>query len=298
MMTALANDLAARARVARDGDLDSEAWVEDALARLDAQIATAAPEAPLAASSDDAARGHLAIVGAGPGRPDWITLRGAELVDSADALLYDALVHPDLLARARPDCMSYFVGRRAGQPHVEREAVGRLMVEMAERGLRVVRLKGGDPNVFAGGAEEVGAIQALGAKVEVVPGITAALGIAASQDIPLTFKRVASSLHLVSGHVGPGREHGLVDWAALARIDGTIVLYMVSENLSTVAETLIGHGRAASTPAIAVCDGTLPNAREVFGTLATISDDVAAAGLGMPLLVYLGDAVGRARPKT
>jgi uroporphyrin-III C-methyltransferase / precorrin-2 dehydrogenase / sirohydrochlorin ferrochelatase len=287
VMHALTCDLSARARIARGGAFDSDAWVDEALTHLDA------PTAP--APRVDAVRGQLAIVGAGPGRPDWITLRGAELIDRADALLYDALVHPELLARARAGCLSYFVGRRAGQAQVTREAVGRMMVELAARGLHVVRLKGGDPNVFAGGAEELGAIQALGAKVEIVPGITAAFGVAASLGLPLTFRRVASSLHLVSGHVSPDEdEDGKIDWETLARVDGTLVLYMASRNLSAITKALIAYGRPPDTPAVAVYNGSLPDARAVHGTLATIADDVASAELGMPLLVFLGVAVAPA----
>jgi uroporphyrin-III C-methyltransferase/precorrin-2 dehydrogenase/sirohydrochlorin ferrochelatase len=233
-------------------------------------------------------RGAAALVGAGPGDPELLTLKAKRLIERADVILYDKLVGPGILDLARREARRIDVGKRCGRHAMSQEAINRLLVEEVRQGRRLVRLKGGDPFVFGRGGEELEALRAAGAEVEVVPGITAAIAAAAQLGVPLTHRGLSRTLHLVTAH-GPE-----LDWAALAGAEATLALYMGTRTLEEVAAKLIAAGRDAATPAAAIENATRPDERQVVGTLADIGGKVAALELEGPTLVLVGAVVGLA----
>jgi uroporphyrin-III C-methyltransferase/precorrin-2 dehydrogenase/sirohydrochlorin ferrochelatase len=251
----------------------------------------------LADGSLDAAFGRgdalpgVALVGGGPGDPELITVRGRRLLSRADVVVIDHLA-PHLLLDELPaqveiiDASKLPYGRYMAQ-----EAINAALVSHASAGKFVVRLKGGDPFVFGRGGEELEACLAAGIPVEVVPGVTSAVSVPASAGIPVTHRGVSHEFVVVSGHVAPGDPRSLVDWAALARLRGTLVLLMAVERLEAIASTLVAEGRPANTPVAVVQDGTTTTQRSVSGTLATIAADVRAAGIGHPAVVVVGEVV-------
>ncbi|MFO0844377.1 MAG: uroporphyrinogen-III C-methyltransferase [Gemmataceae bacterium] len=233
----------------------------------------------------------VALVGAGPGHPGLVTLRAVELLRQADFVLYDRLVSESVLdhvpAAARKVCVE-----ELGPCHAERlPHIQQAMIDAARQGLRVVRLKGGDPMVFGRGGEEADALRQAGIDYEIVPGVTAALGVASCAAIPLTHRRHASAVAIVAGHEQAGKPGSLIDWAALARFPGTLVFYMGLGRLETIARSLIEHGKPATTPAAAVERATTPRQRTVTATLTELPTRVAAEGIQAPALVVVGDAV-------
>jgi uroporphyrin-III C-methyltransferase/precorrin-2 dehydrogenase/sirohydrochlorin ferrochelatase len=251
----------------------------------------------LADGSLDAAFGRgdtlpgVALVGGGPGDPELITVRGRRLLSRADVVVIDHLA-PHLLLDELPshvqviDASKIPYGRYMAQ-----EAINSALVSHALEGKFVVRLKGGDPFVFGRGGEELEACLAAGVPVEVVPGVTSAVSVPASVGIPVTHRGISHEFVVVSGHVAPGDPRSLVDWAALARLRGTLVMLMAVERLAQIAETLIAEGRPADTPVAVVQDGTTSTQRSVSGTLATIAADAKAAGIGHPAVVVVGEVV-------
>jgi uroporphyrin-III C-methyltransferase/precorrin-2 dehydrogenase/sirohydrochlorin ferrochelatase len=227
-------------------------------------------------------RGNVALVGAGPGNPDLLTLRALRLLQDADVIVHDRLVSADVLARARRDAELVYAGKAPGRQAMSQEEINATLVRLARAGRRVVRLKGGDPFVFGRGGEELDALRDAGIDVEVVPGITAALGCAASVGIPLTHRDHAHGLVVVSGHED-------VDYASLADAGLTLAIYMGSGRLGTLTAGLIAHGRAHSTPAALVENGTTAQERVVTGTLGDIARRARAAGIGSPALLFIGD---------
>jgi uroporphyrin-III C-methyltransferase len=245
--------------------------------------------------------GHVAIVGAGPGDPDLITLRGWELLKQADVVLVDHLAPQDLLRRLRPDVEVVHVGKYPHRPSTTQEEIDALLVERALAGLRVVRLKGGDPFVFGRGGEEALACLAAGVPFDVVPGVTSAVAVPASAGIPVTHRGVTQDVTVVSGHVAPDDPRSSVDWHRLGAGRGTVVVLMGVTHLDRFAAALRAGGRPPGTPAAVVENGTLPGERTVVGTLATIADDVEAAGLRPPAVLVVGEVVAlraRLRPGT
>jgi uroporphyrin-III C-methyltransferase len=234
-----------------------------------------------------AARGRVALVGAGPGDPELLTLRAARLIGEAEALVYDRLVAPETLAMARPAARRFYVGKSRDHHTLPQEAISALLVRLAEEGLRVVRLKGGDPFVFGRGGEEIEALVARGIEFEVVPGVTAANGVAAYAGIPLTHRDHAQACVFVTGHLKDGTMN--LDWAALARPRQTLVVYMGLQGLATLCRELVAHGLPASTPAAMVANGTTATQEVVTATLATLPDH--AQGLRPPTLIIVGDVV-------
>jgi uroporphyrin-III C-methyltransferase/precorrin-2 dehydrogenase/sirohydrochlorin ferrochelatase len=234
------------------------------------------------------ATGSVALVGAGPGDPELLTLKAVRLIERADAIVHDRLVAPSILALA-PRALRIYVGKARNRHALPQDSINALLVQLARQGKRVVRLKGGDPFVFGRGGEEIEVLAANGIPFEVVPGISAANGVAASTGIPLTHRDHAQTCVFVTGHLKDATMD--LDWAALARPRQTLVVYMGLLALPTLCRELVRHGMAATTPAAVIQHGTMPNERIVTGTLATLPDAAAAAALESPTLIIVGDVV-------
>jgi uroporphyrin-III C-methyltransferase / precorrin-2 dehydrogenase / sirohydrochlorin ferrochelatase len=235
--------------------------------------------------------GQVAIVGGGPGDPGLITVRGRELLAAADVVVTDRLAPRSLLDELPAaveiiDAAKIPYGRAMAQ-----EAINEALVSHARAGKFVVRLKGGDPFVFGRGAEEVLACLREGIQVTVVPGITSAIAVPASAGIPVTHRGVAQDFHVVSVHVPPGDERSTVDWDALAKGTGTLILMMALERIDTIADTLIMKGRNPGTPVSVIADGTLPTQRTISSTLENVAGLAVKEGIRPPALVVIGDVV-------
>ncbi len=241
-----------------------------------------------------AAPGTVYLVGAGPGDPGLMTMRGSALVASADVILFDRLIPAEALDGARPDAELIDVGKVGGGEQVPQEVTEGLIVEHAQAGRSVVRLKGGDPFVFGRGGEEALACLAHGIAFEVVPGITAGIAASAYAGIPVTQRQMASAVAFVTGHEDPGKPETAIDWPALAAFPGTLVFYMGVRRIGRIAEQLIAGGRPAGEPVAIVERGTLPDQREVAGTLATIAQIAADAGVRAPAITIVGPVAGLA----
>jgi uroporphyrinogen III methyltransferase / synthase len=234
------------------------------------------------------ADGIVYLVGAGPGDPGLMTRRSLELIAAADAILYDRLIPPGALEVAHEDAELRFVGKRPGEPAMAQEQINDLLVELARAGKRVVRLKGGDPFVFGRGGEEAEALADAGVRFEVVPGVTAGVAAPAYAGIPVTHRDAASAVAFVTGHEDPEKPESALDWEALARFPGTLVLYMGVRNLSLVAERLAAAGRDPADAAAVVERGTQPGQRVVTGTLSDIAESASAAGVRPPAVTVIG----------
>ncbi len=234
--------------------------------------------------------GRVFLVGAGPGDPGLLTARALELISTADVILYDRLIGAGALDGARADAELVFVGKEGGGASVPQELTETLMVERAQQGATVVRLKGGDPFVFGRGGEEALALRAAEIPYEVVPGVTAGVAASAYAGIPVTHRGLSSAVALVTGHAaGPldAAEDG-VDWAALAAFPGTLVLYMAVRGLPQITEALMAAGRASSEPVAIIERGTLPGQRVVSGTLQTIAQIARREEIRAPSVTVVG----------
>ena len=231
------------------------------------------------------------LVGAGPGDPELISVRGLLLLEEAEVVLYDRLVDPALLAHAPADAELIYVGKRTADHTVPQDEINQLIVTHARRGKRVVRLKGGDPFVFGRGGEEGVTLYEAGIAFEVVPGITAGIGATAYAGIPVTYRGITTHVTFVTGHEDPLKDGAHLDWDKLASGVGTLVMYMGVKNLPSVVERLRERGRPPETPVALVRYGTLPQQQTVVGTLADIVDKVAAAKLRPPAITVVGDVV-------
>jgi uroporphyrin-III C-methyltransferase/precorrin-2 dehydrogenase/sirohydrochlorin ferrochelatase len=244
---------------------------------------------------DDAEQGTpprgVALVGSGPGDPELITVRGRRLLAAADVVVADRLVPGLLLDELRPEVELVDASKIPYGPSRTQEEINRILVERATQGRFVVRLKGGDPYLFGRGGEEVQACVAAGVPVTVVPGVTSALAVPAAAGIPVTHRGVAHELAVVSGHLPPSHPESLVDWAALARLRGTLCVMMGLKNLPAITATLLEHGRAASTPAAVIAEGTTTRQRTIRGHLDTIAAQASAAGIRAPAIVIVGGVV-------
>ncbi|MDQ2664650.1 MAG: uroporphyrinogen-III C-methyltransferase [Gemmatimonadota bacterium] len=239
--------------------------------------------------------GIVYLVGAGPGDPSLLTVRGRDLLATCDVIATDALANPAIVAAAQltnPDVEILDVGKRGGSSEsASQEAINALLVRLGRDGKRVVRLKGGDPLVFGRGSEEAQALAAAGVAFEIVPGVTAGIAAPAYAGIPVTHRGVATSVTFVTGHEDPSKPDTQTDWAALARAGGTIVLYMGVKSLPRITSALVSGGMSPDTPAAAVQWGTHARQRTVVGTVDTLADAISREALGAPVITIIGDVV-------
>jgi len=236
--------------------------------------------------------GTVALVGAGPGDPGLLTLRGAELLAQADVVLVDRLVDPEVLRHCRPDVEVVDVGKTSWTGTAPRqEEINAQLVEHAQAGRRVVRLKGGDPFVFGRGSEEAQALVDEGIAFQVVPGISSALAAPAYAGIPVTARGYTQDVCVVTGHLDPDDPASRVRWQALAQGSGTLVVLMGHDRLPLLTASLIRWGRDATTPAATIAQGTTRDQRVVVSTLEHLAADVTAAGLRAPVATVIGEVV-------
>jgi uroporphyrinogen III methyltransferase/synthase len=228
------------------------------------------------------------LVGAGPGDPRLITIRGHDLLRRADVIVYDRLAGDALLDLARPDCLLIDAGKGPGDVTLTQDETTGLLIEHGRRGALVVRLKGGDPFVFGRGGEEAQALREAGVPYEIVPGITSAISVPAYAGVPVTHRDLAAQVTIVTAHERPGKPRADVDWAALAALPGTLAVLMGVARLGPVAAALIAGGKAPGTPVCVTQSGTTSAQRSVVGTLATIAADVEAAGIRSPAVTVIG----------
>ena len=233
-------------------------------------------------------RPGVTLVGGGPGDPGLITVRGRQALASADVVVTDRLAPQPLLDELAPDVTIIDASKLPRGRYMSQDTINAVLVDEALAGQRVVRLKGGDPFVFGRGLEEIQACVAAGVEVEVVPGVTSAISVPALAGIPVTHRGVTHEFVVVSGHLPPGHAQSLVDWSALARLTGTLVLLMAVENLPAIAEALTTHGRDPETPAVAIQEGGLPGQAVVRASLAKLPAAVADAGLRPPAVIVVG----------
>lgn len=238
--------------------------------------------------------GRVRLVGAGPGAVDLMTVRALRAVESARALLYDALVPDEILALAPPGCVRIQTGKRAGKASMKQETINRLMLRLARRGLEVVRLKGGDPSVFGRSGEERAFLEAHGVEVEIVPGVTAASAAAAQFAFPLSHRGEARRVAFATARV---RDGAIVEsgWSGLADAETTLVLYMARDAAGAAAKRLMAEGRGPETPALAVENAGRPEARIISTNLRSLGEQVANAAFSGPVLLVVGEVASQAR---
>ncbi|MDX1994732.1 MAG: uroporphyrinogen-III C-methyltransferase [bacterium] len=237
--------------------------------------------------------GKVYLVGAGPGDPGLITVKGLELLRGADVIVYDRLIPMELLAQARPDAEQINAGKLPQKHRLSQEEINAVLVDRAQKGAMVVRLKGGDPFVFGRGGEEALACDTAGIPFEIVPGVSSAVAVPAYAGVPVTHRQITSAFTVFTGHEDPTKDETSVDYAALAAAArlGTLVLLMGVGRLPQITDQLMAHGVEANTPAVCIEWGTTPGQRVVEGLLSDIAIRAAAAALQPPALTVIGDVV-------
>jgi uroporphyrin-III C-methyltransferase/precorrin-2 dehydrogenase/sirohydrochlorin ferrochelatase len=275
------------------GDPQRAIGIRDAVVAglTDGTIADRASRAPVGGR-----RGSVVLVGGGPGDPGLITVRGRRAISQADVVVADHLAPQALLSSLPADVEVIDASKLPRGRSMAQEMINALLVERARAGKRVVRLKGGDPFVFGRGMEEFEACVAAGVAVEVVPGITSAIAVPALAGIPVTHRGLTHEFVVVSGHLPPGHPNSLVDWAALGRLRGTVVVLMGVDTAPAIAAALMEHGRAQSTPVAIVSDGSTPAQRTVRTTLAELPRTIADEGVRPPAVWVVGEVVDLNRP--
>ena len=275
------------------GDPQRAIGVRDAVVAglTDGTIADRAARTPVVARA-----GSVVLVGGGPGDPGLITVRGRQAVAQADVVIADHLA-PLTLLESLPTSVEVIDASKLPRGRsMAQEQINALLVEHARAGRRVVRLKGGDPFVFGRGMEELEACVAAGVPVEVVPGVTSAISVPALAGIPVTHRGLTHEFVVVSGHLPPGHPQSLVDWTAIARLRGTVVVLMGVDTAPAIAAALLEHGRAADTPVAVIADGSTPTQRAVRTTLADLARVVAEEGIRPPAVWVVGAVVGLNQP--
>ncbi len=235
--------------------------------------------------------GKVYLIGAGPGDPGLITVKGRECIETADVIVYDYLASPTLLKYAPEQADMIYVGKKGGDHTLSQEGINDLLVEKASAGHTVARLKGGDPFIFGRGGEEAEVLIDAGIPFEIVPGVTSAIAAPAYAGIPLTHRDYTSTVAFITGHEDPTRSESRIDWASLARGIGTLVFLMGVKNLPRIVERLLENGRAPETPVALVRWGTTTKQAVVSGTLSSIVKRVQEAGLKAPAIIVVGDVV-------
>lgn len=231
--------------------------------------------------------GVVSLVGAGPGDPGLITVKGLRLLQRADVVIYDRLIPDELLDEVRPDAELIYVGKTPYRSGITQDDINALLVQKAREGLAVVRLKGGDPFVFGRGGEEALACYQAGIPFEIVPGVSSAIAVPAYAGVPVTYRGLTASFAVFAGHEDPSKENGQVDYEALARV-GTLVLLMGVSRLGQIAARLMAAGLSPDTPAICIEWGTTERQRVVEGPVAAIARLVAEAGFDAPATTVIG----------
>ena len=236
-------------------------------------------------------KGKCFLVGAGPGDPGLVTLRGKELLEQADVIVYDALANPEMLSWTRPDVEIIFAGKRPGEKTFSQDEINALLVEKARLGKNVVRLKGGDPFVFGRGGEEAAALVAAGIAFEVVPGITSAIAAPAYAGIPVTHRAQNSHVTIFTGHEDPAKSESALNFEALAKLGGTQVMLMGMDKLTAITGEMLAHGARRNLPVALIRLGTSGQQRTIVGTLENIAERATATGLEAPAVAIFGDVV-------
>jgi len=231
------------------------------------------------------------LVGAGPGDPGLITVKGRECIQNADVIIYDYLASPALLNHARQSAELIYVGKKGGDHTLSQDEINDLIVEKAKSGGIICRLKGGDPFIFGRGGEEAEVLFKAGLAFEIVPGVTSAIAAAAYAGIPLTHRKLTSTLAFITGHEDPEKEETGINWSSLAEGIGTLVFFMGVKNLPHIVRNLIAHGKSPDTPVALIQWGTTPGQKTVTGTLQKIVESAQAAGIRAPAIIVVGDVV-------
>lgn len=237
------------------------------------------------------AQGKVYLVGAGPGDPGLITVKGAECIAQADVILFDRLANPALLQNRKKTCELVWAGKAPDRAALEQEEINRLLIEHAKKGKTVVRLKGGDPYLFGRGGEEALALAEAGIDFEVVPGVTAVIAAAAYAGIPVTHRQISSTLTIATGHEDPAKTESAVDWAKIASVGGTVAVYMGVKLLAEIADSLMKGGMPPDTPTAVIQAGTLSCQKTIVGTVSSIASLAAKAEIAPPAMSIFGEVV-------
>jgi uroporphyrin-III C-methyltransferase/precorrin-2 dehydrogenase/sirohydrochlorin ferrochelatase len=260
-------------------------------------VVTGLRDGAIAAPHDHERTAGVVLVGGGPGDPELVTVAARRALSEADVVVADRLAPRELLDELSPDVELVDVAKLPRGRSAAQEEINRVIVERALEGKRVVRFKGGDSFVFGRGYEEAIACAEAGVPCRVVPGVTSAISVPAAVGIPVTHRGVAHEFTVISGHLPPGHPESLVDWPAVARLRGTVVLLMAVQNLGAIAAALLDAGRDVATPVAVVSEGTMPGERVLLSTLAEVAADVVREVVRAPAIVVVGDVVAVANPE-